>query len=47
MAVKQAVVTGRLFDDKTEILEGINEGDEIIVKGQNKLKNKTAIIIEK
>ena len=47
VSVKQHVLTGRLFDDKTEILEGINDGDEIIVKGQNKLKNKTAIIVEK
>ena len=47
IAIKQPVVTGRLFDDKTEILEGINEGDEIIVEGQNKLKNKTSIIVEK
>jgi len=46
MAIKQAVVTGRLFDDKTEILEGISEGDDIIVTGQNKLKNRTAITIK-
>ncbi|RLD42798.1 MAG: efflux transporter periplasmic adaptor subunit [Bacteroidetes bacterium] len=47
IAVKQPVLTGRLFDDKTEIIEGINEGDEIIVTGQNKLKNQTAIIVER
>ena len=47
IAVKQPVLTGRLFDDKTEILEGINEGDVIIVTGQNKLKNQTAIIVER
>jgi RND family efflux transporter MFP subunit len=46
IAVKQPVVTGRLFDDKTEILEGISEGDNIIVTGQNKLKNQTAIIVK-
>ena len=46
IAVKQPVLTGRLFDDKTEILEGINEGDKIIVTGQNKLKNKTVIVVE-
>jgi len=47
IAIKQPVLTGRLFDDKTEILEGISEGDKIIVTGQNKLKNKTAIIVER
>ena len=47
IAVKQAVITGRLFDDKTEIFKGISEGDKIIVVGQNKLKNQTAIIVEK
>ena len=47
IAVKQPVLTGRLFDDKTEILKGISEGDKIIVVGQNKLKNQTAIIVEK
>jgi len=47
IAVKQAVVTGRLFDDKTEIVKGISEGDKIIVVGQNKLKNQTAITVEK
>ncbi len=46
IAVKQPVQTGRLFDDKTEILEGINEGDEIIVEGQNKLRNQTTIIVK-
>ncbi|MCD6111966.1 MAG: efflux RND transporter periplasmic adaptor subunit [Bacteroidales bacterium] len=47
IAVKQPVVTGRLFDDKTEILKGINKGNEIIITGQNKLKNNAAIVVEK
>jgi len=46
IAVKQTVITGRLFDDKTEILEGISEGDKIIIVGQNKLKNQTAVTVE-
>jgi len=44
VAVKQRVFTGRLFDDKTEILEGINDGDEIIIEGQNKIVDQTPII---
>lgn len=40
IAVKTAVKTGRIIDDKTEILEGITEGDEIVIVGQNKLENK-------
>ncbi|MBI9068443.1 MAG: efflux RND transporter periplasmic adaptor subunit [Salinivirgaceae bacterium] len=47
IALKQQIKTGRTIDDKTEILEGINEGDEIIVVGQNKLENKMAITIVK
>ncbi len=47
IAVKQPVVTGRLFDDKTEILKGINKGNEIIITGQNKLENQVAIVVEK
>ncbi len=46
VSVKQRVLTGRLFDDKTEILEGIQEGDEIIIGGQNKIKDKTSIIVK-
>lgn len=46
VAVKQHVLTGRLFDDKTEILKGINVGDEIIVEGQNKIQNQTSIIVK-
>jgi len=47
IAVKQAIKTGRIIDDKTEILEGINEGDELIIVGQNKLENQTPISIIK
>jgi RND family efflux transporter MFP subunit len=46
IAIKQPVVTGRLFDDKTEIIKGISEGDEIVVAGQNKLKNQDAIVVK-
>jgi RND family efflux transporter MFP subunit len=47
IALKQPIKTGRIIDDKTEILEGINEGDEIIVVGQNKLENQMTITIVK
>lgn len=45
-AVKTQVRTGRMFDDKIEIVEGIKTGDEIVVVGQNKLENLTPILIK-
>ena len=45
VAVKTPVKTGRMFDDRTEILEGVNPGDEIIVVGQNKLEDQMPISI--
>ncbi|HRZ31291.1 MAG TPA: efflux RND transporter periplasmic adaptor subunit [Flavobacterium sp.] len=47
VAIKTLVKTGKMFDDKIEILEGVNEGDEIIVVGQNKLENQTPISVIK
>jgi len=47
IAVKKPVKTGRIFDDQTEIVEGIKVGDEIVVEGQNKLQNQTPITIIK
>ncbi|MBE9468903.1 MAG: efflux RND transporter periplasmic adaptor subunit [Bacteroidetes bacterium] len=47
VAVRKSVKTGRIFDDKTEIMEGIKVGDEIVVEGQNKLQNQTPITIIK
>lgn len=46
IAQKRLVKTGRMIDDKIEILEGITEGDEIIVAGQNKLENLSPITIK-
>lgn len=46
-AVKKLVKTGRIIDDKTEILDGINAGEELIVVGQNKLENQVGIKIIK
>jgi len=45
-AQKTLVKTGRMFDDKIEILEGLSIGDEIVVLGQNKLENLTPIEIK-
>jgi RND family efflux transporter MFP subunit len=47
VAVKTAVRTGRMIDDRIEILEGLTEGDEIIIIGQNKLENQTPISVIK
>jgi len=47
LLVKKPVKTGRIFDDQTEIVEGIKVGDEIVVEGQNKLQNQTPITIIK
>lgn len=44
---KTLVKTGRMFDDKIEILEGLYTGDEIVVVGQNKLENLSPIEIKK
>ena len=47
IAVKKPFKTGRIFDDQTEIVNGIKVGDEIVVSGQNKLENQTPITIIK
>lgn len=47
IATKMLVKTGRMIDDKIEILDGLNEGDELIIVGQNKLENQTPITIVK
>ncbi len=47
IAHKTIVKTGSMIDDKTEIIEGLKESDEIIVIGQNKLEDQTHILIEK
>jgi membrane fusion protein, multidrug efflux system len=46
VAVKTLVKTGRMIDDRIEITEGIADGDEIIIVGQNKLENQVPIIIK-
>jgi RND family efflux transporter MFP subunit len=46
LAAKIQVKTGRMIDDRIEILEGISDGDELIVTGQNKLEDQTPLIIK-
>jgi membrane fusion protein, multidrug efflux system len=46
-AVKKLIKTGQIIDDKTEILAGISEGDELIIIGQNKLENQDSIMVIK
>jgi len=47
VARKRVVKQGSIFDDKTEILEGIQPGEEIIVTGQSRLTDGTKISITK
>ncbi len=47
VAVKTLVKTGRMIDDKIEVLDGLKEGDEIVVLGQNKLENQTPVVVRK
>ncbi|MBU2552948.1 MAG: efflux RND transporter periplasmic adaptor subunit [Bacteroidetes bacterium] len=47
IAIKQPIKTGRIIDDKTEILAGISDGDQVIVVGQNKLENQMPVTINK
>jgi membrane fusion protein, multidrug efflux system len=45
-AKKSLVKTGRMIDDKIEILEGIKDGDEVIIVGQNKLEDQFPVVIK-
>jgi membrane fusion protein (multidrug efflux system) len=47
IAIKTPVKVGQMVDDKIEILEGIKEGDEVIVVGQNKLESQKPVTIIK
>lgn len=46
IAVKTPVKTGRMIDDRIEITDGVAEGDELIVVGQNKLEHQVPVIIK-
>jgi membrane fusion protein (multidrug efflux system) len=44
-AIRKTVKTGIILDDKVEITEGLEAGDELITTGQNKLEDKVSIRI--
>ncbi len=44
-AVKTPVKIGTIVDDRTEILEGLDSGDEVVTSGQNKLLHQSLLKI--
>ncbi len=42
-AIRQPVVTGFEQDDYVEILQGVSEGDQVIVKGQELIKGRSTV----
>lgn len=46
-AVRRTVKTGREFKDKLEITEGLNEGDNLIVTGQVRVKDGSTVAIKR
>jgi HlyD family secretion protein len=42
-ALRKAIVTGVEQDDTVEVLQGLNEGDRIVTKGQGSLKDLSAV----
>jgi HlyD family secretion protein len=42
-ALRKTIVTGVEQDDKVEVLQGLNEGDRIVRKGQGSLKDRSAV----
>jgi len=43
IANKVNVKTGRMINDNLEILDGLKDGDEVIIVGQNKLEHNVAV----
>ena len=41
------IVAGRIFGDKVEILDGLNDGDVVVTSGQINLNNNTKVSIVK
>ncbi|HVO72548.1 MAG TPA: efflux RND transporter periplasmic adaptor subunit [Ignavibacteriaceae bacterium] len=39
VAKEKNIVIGNVYDDMLEVLQGVKEGDQIVVNGQNNLKN--------
>jgi RND family efflux transporter MFP subunit len=46
-AVRRTVKTGKEFEDKLEIIEGLNEGDNLIVTGQVRVKDGSTVAIKR
>ena len=46
-AHKVYIEVGRSYKDKTEVLEGLSEGDQIITAGYNEVANRSKIQIKK
>lgn len=42
-ALRKPIVTGVEQEDKVEVLQGINEGDRVVIKGQGSLKDRSAV----
>jgi membrane fusion protein (multidrug efflux system) len=47
VATLKKIVAGRIFGDKVEILDGLNDGDVVVTSGQINLSDKTKINIVK
>jgi len=47
IASKKYIQTGRSYIDKTEVIEGLNIGDEIITTGYNNVSNGSVVTIVK
>jgi hypothetical protein len=47
IATLKKIVAGRIFGDKVEILDGLNNGDTVVTSGQINLSNDTKITIVK
>ncbi len=45
-AAKRIIKPGRVYDDQTEILKGLREGDELVIEGQNKLMENKPLSIK-
>lgn len=46
IVTERSVTTGQIVKDRVEILQGLNEGEKIVVKGQFKLKDNDEVKVE-
>jgi len=42
---KRSIITGIVDGDKLEIIEGIREGNKVVIRGQNQLKGGEKVLI--